>query len=115
MKNSVTALTFLIILVGCSKPEPAAVITEQCVAEGMKLEGCTCMASLLKTHLPEEAMRDLAKTVKSNKTSDENTDRLIEQTELKMKAYLDSLPMSDKIKVTAEFAIGTGKCTPKLF
>lgn len=81
----------------------------------MKIEGCTCLVSLMEKHLPPSDIKDLAKAASSGNETDSNMDRLLEEIDDKMKIYMESLPTSEKIKVGTDVAIETAKCTPKLF
>lgn len=115
MKIYITGLVFLTLLGGCSGQNSAKVITDKCVEDGMKIEGCSCLVSLMEKHLPPKDIKDLAKAAISGNETNGNMDRLLAEIDDKMKVYMESLPTSEKIKVGTDVAVETAKCTPKLF
>jgi len=75
------------------------------------------MVRLMETHLPPQDIKDLAKVARTNSSPDQDAEmnKLMDEVERKMKAHLESLPLSERIKKGSAVAIDTAECTPKFF
>lgn len=106
-----------LLLAACNTQDPTEALTNKCVEDGLKLEGCTCMVSMMEKFLPPEDLKDLAKIArtKSSPDSEAEMNKLMDAVERKMKTHLESLPVKERLKKGAAVAVDTAECTPKFF
>lgn len=117
MKKLLLVLVGTLLLSACNTQDPKEALTNKCVEDGLNLAGCTCMVEMMDRYLPPADIKELAKVARTESSPDSEAEmnQLMDAVERKMKAHLESLPLSERIKTSAAVAVDTAECTPKFF
>ena len=113
MKKMAMLFTGL-LLISCTSQNHAQVLTDKCVEDGLKLEGCECIVELMAEHLTQNDLKDLAKAAKSGENSDSNFGEIEDQIRRKLKDQMEELPPIERVKKGSEVGLGLANCGPKL-
>lgn len=108
-----TAIIGLVIS-GCAAQDHAQILTDKCVEDGLKLEGCTCIVDLMEEHLSNDDIKDLSKAAQSGEDSDSNFGKIEDQIRKKLQRQMEALPPIERVKKGSEVGIGLANCGPKL-
>jgi len=115
MRPKILALSlFAALIAGCSGQNHSEFLTEKCVEDGMKLEGCECIITLMEENLGETDIRDLAEAMKNGDDSDSNFSRIDDEILRRLKAQMEDLPPLEKLKKGSEVGLGIANCSPKM-
>lgn len=103
-----------LVLAGCALQDHSQILTDKCVEDGLKLEGCECIVDLMEVHLTEDDIKGLSKAARSGDESDSNFGKIEDQIRDKLKKQMEDLPPIERIKKGTDVGIGLAECGPKL-
>lgn len=114
-KNFLTGSIGLIFLGGCAAEDHSQILTDKCIEDGLKAEGCACVIALMEEHLTKDDIKDLSKAAQSGDDSDSNFGRIDDQIQKKLRAQMEDLPPLERLKKVLMSALVWPTARPNFF